>query len=116
MVIVVAGRELVDPVERRAVRGAVAGDGGVADLAGHRRVGVVAGALAEVGHAHALRRWRDRAPIFGMWISPMPSPVGGATGGTVVVVVPATALLAALGLGDLLAGARSVRRDCSRAS
>ena len=41
--------QLVEPVERRAVGGAVAGDGGVAGLPGQRRVGVVARAPLEVG-------------------------------------------------------------------
>ena len=50
----VADLELVEPVEGGAVGGAVAGDGGVAGLARQRRVGVVARALLEVGHAHAL--------------------------------------------------------------
>ena len=44
----VAGLELVDVVERLAVGGAVAGDGGIAELAGQRRVGEVSGALLEV--------------------------------------------------------------------
>ena len=66
----VAGRELVDAEERRAVRGAVAGDRGVADLAGQRRAGIVAGTLGEVGELHAL----DERPVdvdLGMSISPI---------------------------------------------
>ncbi len=43
------GCDLVDVVERLTVRGAVPGDGGVAELAGQRGVGVVAGTLLQVG-------------------------------------------------------------------
>ena len=43
------GVHLVDVVERLTVRGAVPGDGGVAELAGQRCLGVVAGTLLEVG-------------------------------------------------------------------
>ena len=50
----VAGLELVEVAERRAVRRAVAGDGGVAHLARERRGRVVAGALAQVVGRHAL--------------------------------------------------------------
>ena len=49
----VARRHLVESVERLAVRRAVAGDRRVAELAGHRGVGVVAGALLQVGRLHA---------------------------------------------------------------
>ena len=50
----VAGLQLVEAEEGGAVGGAVAGDGGVAGLAGQRGAGVVARALAQVGQADAL--------------------------------------------------------------
>ena len=49
----IARVQLVEPVEGRAVGRAVAGDGGVAGLAGKGCVGVVAGALLQVGDADA---------------------------------------------------------------
>ena len=51
-------------IERVAVGGAVAGDGGVAQLAGHRRLGEVAGALLQVG---ARRRPRRRSSRGRSW-------------------------------------------------
>ena len=62
------------------------GDGGVAELAGHGRRRVVAGPLAEVRYADALDMARSR-PIFGIWMIPTGSPIGGGTSGRVVVVV-----------------------------
>ena len=50
----VARGQLVEPVEGRAVGRAVAGDGGVARLSGQGGVGVVAGALPQVGPGDAL--------------------------------------------------------------
>ena len=55
----IAGLHLVEVEERLAVGGAVTSDGGVAELAGQRRLGEVARALLEVGHAHAL----DDGPV-----------------------------------------------------
>ena len=52
-------RELVEPVERRAVGGAVAGDRGVAELTGQRGLRVVAGTLAQVRDPDAL----DHGPV-----------------------------------------------------
>ena len=49
----VAGRELVDVAERLAERRAVAGDRGIAELAGQRCVGIVTRALLEVLVRHA---------------------------------------------------------------
>ena len=65
----VAGLELVDPVEGGAVGGAVAGDGRVALLPGQRGLGVVARALLEVGDAHALppRSCRRRSSGSRCW-------------------------------------------------
>ena len=50
----VACREVIQVVEGRAVCGAVAGDGGVAQLARHRSFGKVSWALLEVGRVDAL--------------------------------------------------------------
>ena len=59
----VAGGELVEAVERRAVGRAVTGDRGVAELTRHGRVGVVAGSLAQVGHGDALDHGRVDADL-----------------------------------------------------
>ena len=56
----VAGLQLVDPVERRLVGRAVAGERGVAGLAGHRRLGEVARALPAATAARRPRPCRSR--------------------------------------------------------